>query len=114
MKYLKSFENITWMNDIVKQDMGELSTVSDDYYRMDLKDVDIINSDEKILYVDFYEKNNKKFRGSGKFKYNASKIEGLSGDIVPIKMDGILVDVFEEDAEAIIDFLYYILKDLSL
>ena len=61
------------MNDIVKQDMGELSTISDDYYRMDLKDVDIINSDEKILYVDFYEKDNKKFRGIRTVNTNIAK-----------------------------------------
>ena len=113
MKYLKKFENIDWMNDIVQQDLGELSSVSDEYYIMNLKDVDFIK-DQKILHVEFIEKEDDSFNGTGTFKYIPSGVEGLVGDITPIKLNGILRDVFEDDPEPIIDFLFKIIKDISL
>lgn len=114
MKYLKTFENIAWMSDIIKQDIGELSSFSDDYYTMNLKDIDFVDDNNIILHVEIYEKNDKSFNGKGKFKYTKSGIEGITGDIVPIELDGILRDMFEEDTEAIIEFLYNIIEDLKL
>lgn len=106
-------EDISFMNDVLDQDIGELSSISDEYYIMNLKDVDIFDN-EKILHVEIIEKNDNSFNGKGTFRYIPSGIKGITGDITPIKMDGILHDMYDEDAEIIIEFIYRIISDLSL
>lgn len=114
MKYIKKYEKLEWDGNILGQQLGKLAEVSDDYYAMELNDVDFLEEGVCVLKVHFYEKNNPSLNGSGKFKYVKSEIEGLKGDIVPIELKGILDDVFSSDTEAIIEFLFRIIDELKL
>ena len=104
-KHLKTFEELSWTGNVLGQDIGELAEYDDGYFKMVLKDVDYEGSD-MILHVNFFEVNNKKNNGQGKFKYSESDIKGLSsGDIIPIDMSGIIEDVFYDDEEIIFEFI---------
>lgn len=106
-KYIKEY--FEYKNNILGMDLSELASVQDDYYKMDLYDVDYINGseDDMILKVNFCEVRNPHFNGRGIFKYVHSDIPGFT-DITPINLDGILDDVFRENPDSVIDFLYQI------
>lgn len=113
MKYMKTFEDLSWTGNILGQDIGDLAEFSDSYFKMVLKDVDVESEGKLILHVEFFEKNNPQFNGKGTFRYYKSDIPGLTGDIVPVKMDGILEEIFYDDEEIIYDFLSQLVNDVS-
>jgi hypothetical protein len=105
MKYLKTFEDVTWADSILNDlDVGNLAEYDDGYFTMVLDDIDYINNG-MILHVSFFETNDKQHHGSGKFKYINSDIPTLSGDIIPMKMNGILQEIFYDEEEIIYDFV---------
>jgi len=113
MRYLKKFESSEWASDLLDNKLQTLAEFDDGYFKMVLKDIDY-KDDNMILKVDFFEVNNKEYNGYGEFKYIESDIPGLNGDIIPIKMDGILEDVYySDDEEVIFEFLQRIIDKIS-
>lgn len=92
-------------------DFKEIHRVSDGHFNMILKDVERKNN-EIILHVLLEEVSNPNFNGSGTFRYIMPNTRNLIGDIYPIKLNGILEDVFLDDPEPIIDFIINIIKDV--
>tara|TARA_R110000772_G_scaffold43995_1_gene101193 strand:+ start:17095 stop:17448 length:354 start_codon:yes stop_codon:yes gene_type:complete len=111
-KYIKEY--LEYKSDLLGIDLGDLATVDDGYYKMDLYDVDYLDqSGEKvILKVKFSEINNPEYSGEGTFKYIHSDIPGFS-DVSPIDIRGILDDVFEESPENVIDLLHQIYDQIK-
>ena len=110
--FKKFNESLEWGGNILGSDVGELASHDDGYFKMVVKDVNFEGTD-MLLTVEFSETNNPQHNGSGIFKYIKSEIETLSGDITPIHMEGILIDVFEDDGETIYEFINRLVDQLT-
>tara|TARA_R110000772_G_scaffold20466_5_gene56950 strand:- start:106846 stop:107199 length:354 start_codon:yes stop_codon:yes gene_type:complete len=104
LQYLKEY--LTYKNMLDDINLDKLAVVQDEVYTMELYDISYINYSETevILKVNFYETNNPKHKGMGSFKHSHSDIPGVS-DTTPIKLNGVLEDIFEENAEIIVEFI---------
>lgn len=112
LDFLKFNESLEWGGSLMGSKVGDLASHSDGYFKMVVKDVNFDDNDNMLLTVHFQEVNNSKFNGGGIFKYVKSNIDGLSGDIIPIEINGILEDVFDEDSETIYEFINILVDQL--
>lgn len=105
-KYTYIKEYLKWKDEMLGIEMGNLAKTEDDYYRMILVDLEYLNADgsEMKMNVVFSEINNPRFKGEGIIRYKHSEIHGFE-EIIPVKLDGILYDIFEEDPGIIYDFV---------
>lgn len=112
MKYIKEY--LEYTTNFLGINLGPIAEIEDSYYKMELYDLDYIdkNESEVILKVNFHEKEKPNYNGQGSFKYVHSDIPGFS-DVTPIKITGILDDVFDENPEAIIDMLHQIYDQIK-
>ena len=111
LNFLKFNESLKWEGDLMGTELGDLASYDDGYFKMVVTDVNFEGTD-MLLSVDFSEVNNPEYKGNGIFKYTKSDI-GLSGDIVPIEIHGILQDVFEDDGEVIYEFINRLVEQLT-
>ena len=112
LKYIKEY--LEYQNDVLGLDLGNLASVKDSYYKMDLYDIDYLDQsgENVIIKVNFSEINNSEYNGKGTFKYIHSDIPG-STDVTPMELTGILGEVFDENPEDIIDLLHQIYDQIK-
>jgi hypothetical protein len=106
-------ENSEWLEDVLtKVKSTEYESVSDEYFTMKLKDINYGDKSAKISVV-FSENHRPESKGTGIFKYKKSEIPTLSGDIDPIKMTGLLEEMFYEDERIIFYFIEELMKKIN-
>lgn len=114
MRFLRTFEELSWSETFSDVEVGKLASHDDGTYQMDLEDVDYINDNVMIISVTFFNLKDKRDKGEGKFRYVKSSVVGLTGDITPIKMNGALAGVYNDESEIIFDFLQQLFPQVNL
>jgi hypothetical protein len=110
MKFIKLFKE-SWADNILQQAESKyLASTKDEYFQMNLIDIDI-NGKDYLLTVELSDGHTK---SKGYFKYKKSEIKGLTGDIIPVKMEGILDELWYENEEFVFDFINKLLDDLKI